>query len=454
MSSPSAAGPVASPPVPATPHTIALVNGTGRQAASIIRVVSAIGWKVRAQVHTLAGVIPQELGALPNVELRKGPLLDPATGQPNDRFIAELFDRATLAFINTTSQAGDEVAIGKALADAAVRAGTIQHFVYSSMPDHAVHNPAWPSLPLWSGKFAVENYIRALPANTLPATFVYAGIYNNNFTSLPYPLFCMELQEDGGFEWHAPFDPDVPLPWLDTEHDVGPAVLQIFKDGPAKWNGQRIALSFETLSPNQVCAAFERALFRPCRYKRVEKIEVRVPIPSGYQEQLEVIEDLFYHKNAPFFPLPEFLNPPPDSPSITAAAATQDVADGAPPLHTTSRPLPPVTSGASPGTSGYDDAIPRPSPSRPIPCPTASDVAASHSGLHTPMAALSVDTADLPLGFSKAAPAADGFGPGGVTSMSMVDKARRLWEGWRDMEEYAREVFPIEEEANGLDWML
>ncbi|KAI5284244.1 hypothetical protein KEM54_001489, partial [Ascosphaera aggregata] len=182
-------------------HTIALVNGTGRQAASIIRVVSAVGYQVRAQVHTLAGVIPQELSALPNVQLLKGPLLDPATGAPNHALIHELFDGATLAFTNTTSQAGDEVAIGKALVDAAVRAGTVQHFIYSSMPDHAVYNPAWPSLPLWSGKFAVENYIRSLTSGggnggKLAATFVYAGIYNNNFTSLPYPLFCMDLQED------------------------------------------------------------------------------------------------------------------------------------------------------------------------------------------------------------------------------------------------------------------
>jgi hypothetical protein len=29
-----------------------------------------------------------------------------------------------------------------------------------------------------------------------------------------------------------------------------------------------------------------------------------------------------------------------------------------------------------------------------------------------------------------------------------------LWEGWRDMEEYAREVFPLEEQANGQTWML
>jgi hypothetical protein len=28
-----------------------------------------------------------------------------------------------------------------------------------------------------------------------------------------------------------------------------------------------------------------------------------------------------------------------------------------------------------------------------------------------------------------------------------------LWEGYRGLEEYAREVFPLEEAANGLTWM-
>lgn len=64
-------------------------------------------------------------------------------------------------------------------------------------------------------------------------------IYNNNFTSLPYPLFQMELQDDGSFVWQAPFHPNDPLPWLDAEHDVGPALLQIFKMGANHWKGQR-----------------------------------------------------------------------------------------------------------------------------------------------------------------------------------------------------------------------
>ncbi|KAI2793966.1 Nitrogen metabolite repression protein nmrA [Penicillium oxalicum] len=326
--------------------TIAVVNAAGRQAASLIRVASAVGYAVRAQIHSLKGLIAEELQNLPNVTLLQGPLLD------NPALMDTLFQGAHYAFINTVSQAGDEVAIGRALADAAKRAGSITHYIYSSMPDHSVHGP-WPAVPQWAPKFTVENYVRQLG---LPATFVYAGIYNNNFTSLPYPLFQMELMPDGSFEWHAPFDPETPLPWLDAEHDVGPTLLQIFKDGPKKWHGHRIALTFETLSPNQVCAAFSRALNRPCRYVRVPKIEIKVKIPPGYREQ------------------------------VLAAAA------------------------GSPKGIG-------------------------------------------PAG-GKGAGAGMMQGPGGVVSLRVTDEARHLWQGWRDMEEYAREVFPVEEEANGLDWML
>ena len=207
--------------------TIAVVNSSGRQAASLIRVASAVGYTVRAQLRDREGLVAQELEALPGVQLIEGPLED-------DHVVRTLFQGADLAFINTTHY-GDEVAVGRKLADAAKRA-RVQHYIYSSMPDHSTFDRGWPALPFWSAKFAVENYVRQIG---LPASFIYAGIYNNNFTSLPYPLFCMELMADGSFQWKAPFHPDQLLPWLDAEHDVGPAVLQIFKDGSRIWSGRR-----------------------------------------------------------------------------------------------------------------------------------------------------------------------------------------------------------------------
>ncbi|KAK4621851.1 Nitrogen metabolite repression protein nmr [Fulvia fulva] len=310
---------------------VATINSTGRQAASFVRAASAIGWHVRAQIRTNDGLVSEELDGLPNVELIEGDL----TGPERNQLLSKLFTGAKIAFVNTTHW-GDEVAIGKACADAAKRAG-IQHYVYSSMPDHSIFNTEWRALPMWATKFAIENYVRQIG---IPATFIYTGIYNNNFTSLPYPLFQMELQDDGSFVWQAPFHPDDPLPWLDAEHDVGPALLQMFKMGPNHWKGQRVTIAFEKLTPVQACARFCRGVGRPVNYVH-GPVKIQVGIPSGYREQLEILQETLGRKRAPYF--------------------------------------------------GPD--------------------------LEYPM------------------------------------EGRSIWEGYRGLEEYAREVFPIEEYANGLRWM-
>ena len=342
--------------------TIAVINASGRQGASLIRVATAVGYHVRAQLRNLEGVIATEVSTNPNVTVLVGELYtrhEPTTEENKDvtqngplsgvgvnyNLINKLFQGSQLAFINTTFY-GDEFLIGKACVDAAERAG-IQHFIYSSMPDHAAYNPSWPSLPLWAAKHKVEEYVRK---SKLRATFVYTGIYNNNFTSLSYPLFCTELKDDGHFEWQAPFHEDAKLPWLDAEHDVGPAIIQIIKDGPSKWGGERVALAYEYLSPREACKLFSKGVGRPVNYVR-GPIELKVRIPTGYREQLQALEQLFDKnekdpkKQPPYF-----------------------------------------------GDPKLEQSCPR--------------------------------------------------------------EALELWEGPRGLEEYAREVFPLEEEANGLTWMF
>lgn len=344
-------------------ETIAVINASGRQADSVIRNVTAVGYRVRAQMRNRYGIIAEDICSNPNVTVIEGELytrqqrkekVDVSIDGPalsgsgvgvNHELITNLFRGCQLAFINTTFY-GDEIKIGQAIADAAKKAG-IKHFIYSSMPDHGSYNKEWPSLPLWAPKQQVEDYVTKIG---LPATFVYTGIYNNNFTSLPFPLFCTELQKDGSFLWKAPFHPDAKLPWLDAEHDVGPAILQIFKDGVKKWgNGKRIALAFESLTPLEVCEAFERGLGRKVRYERAP-ITVNVSIPDGYRPQLDCMNKLY------------------------------DV----------------------------NNKDPKKQP------PYFGDMSLEN---------------DYP------------------------NVAMELWEGPRGMEEYAREVFPLEEMANGKDWM-
>ncbi|KAI9047350.1 hypothetical protein LZ554_008797 [Drepanopeziza brunnea f. sp. 'monogermtubi'] len=364
--------------MPTPRKTIAVVNASGRQAASFIRVACAVGYTVRAQLRNLDGIVASEISSLPNVTVLVGDLYirspnsalgtkanlhgsespelgtkSKGTGAPNHALITELYRGAQLAFINTTFW-GDEVEIGKALADAAL-AANIEHYIYSSMPDHSLHSPTWPALPLWSSKTTIEAYIRSIPSLLSRTTFLYTGIYNNNFTSLPYPLFCMEWKPDmgsrGGFEWTAPFHPDVPLPWLDAEHDVGPAVIQLIKDGISRWgNGERVALAYEMLSPVEACRTFARGVGKPVRYRYSPTIDVQVKIPNGYRDQLVALEKIY-------------------------ALGAED-----------GRLQPPYF-----GSQQMEQSCP--------------------------------------------------------------GEALELWEGHRGLEEYAREVFPLEEAANGLTWM-
>lgn len=211
-----------------TPKLLVTITSTGRQASSAVRAAAAVGYRVRAQVHRKDDIVARELDELNNVTVVEGSVEDA-------KFIKILFKGADLAFINTVAFY-DEVAVGKSLADAAHDAG-IKHYVYSSMPDHSIFGRGWKALPFWACKFTVEKYIRTLRG--MPSTFVYTGCYNNNFTSLRYPLFSLEHQPDGSFIWQAPFHPDDKIPWFDPEHDMGPALLQILKEGPDRWAGHR-----------------------------------------------------------------------------------------------------------------------------------------------------------------------------------------------------------------------
>lgn len=241
------------------PGVLVLLNTTGRQAASIARYASAVGYSVRAHVadQHASPLVAGELAALQNTTLFTGNL-------GNQTFLRQIFQGADCAFINTTAFDKEEE-IGNACIDHAA-SSSVGHVIYSSMPDHKEGDKGWQSMPQWKGKAQVEKY--AIAKLDKRVTIVHTGIYNNNFTTLPYPLFQMREVEVGpnnefqngatprnnngrnnngpsrkagnlGFEWEAPFPPDKKLPFLDCEHDFGPAILQIFKDGPDKWGARR-----------------------------------------------------------------------------------------------------------------------------------------------------------------------------------------------------------------------
>jgi len=279
---------------PSTPLLVT-VNSLGRQSSSVLSVAAALGYRVRGQCRSRTNnpLLFDELSSLPNVELIEGSLQNP-------ELIKQLFVGADIAYINTTSW-GDELAIGKALADAAYAAG-VKHLVYSSMTDHSVYTPNIAAIPNWKSKSLIEKHIRTIcktsPPGGMVPSFVYMGCYFENFSAWDIPLWGIVPDEFGGWTWTAPFWPEERLPFIDVEHDLGPAVMQIFKDGPMKWGGSRISLAFSQLTPLEICSAFSRVLNTNVTYIHSPILEVKVQLPSFYLEQLEHVVRVLGRKGA------------------------------------------------------------------------------------------------------------------------------------------------------------
>lgn len=69
----------------------------------------------------------------------------------------------------------------------------------------------------------------------------------------------------------------MPLPWLNVEHDVGPAAFHIFKDGIKCFgNGERIALASEVLLAREACHILSKGIGRLLQYHHKPGTEIKL----------------------------------------------------------------------------------------------------------------------------------------------------------------------------------
>lgn len=61
-----------------------------------------------------------------------------------------------------------------------------------------------------------------------------------------------------------------------------------------------VTLAFEKLTPVQCCARFARGVGRPVEYVH-GPIKIAVSVPSGYREQLEMLQETLGDRRAPYF---------------------------------------------------------------------------------------------------------------------------------------------------------
>ncbi|GFZ42459.1 hypothetical protein JCM24511_00174 [Saitozyma sp. JCM 24511] len=161
---------------------------------------------------------------------------------------------------------------GKNLVDAAVHSGTVKFVVWSSLHDIDKASGGTLSVPHYTNKYRVEEYIRAQPG--LQAAFVYAGFYAQNWVNFP-PFGVPTVKEDK-VVLETAVRADVALPLIDIEEDFGKFVAPLFAD-PARFNGLDILAATEYLTVPQMVHIYERLSGTQVHLKRIDVSTVPVP---------------------------------------------------------------------------------------------------------------------------------------------------------------------------------
>jgi len=247
-------------------------GATGLQGSAVVRSLAATGkWRVRGVTRDATSKTAQALGA-------KWPsLVEMVSANWNSRSDMErVFRGAYGAFIVTLNNLNEfgkdgklitEFEQGKAIADAAA-AAHVSQCIFSSLADTDTMSNHKYSVPPFVEKYRIEQYIRRDLKDSLPAAFVYAGGYFQNFMGY-YPTKWNAEGTELVFYGACPGD--VQFPMVDIE-DTGKVVTTILADFDA-WKGQ-IAYIGINMSFDEFMAAMKKVTGISVRYVRVPLSEL------------------------------------------------------------------------------------------------------------------------------------------------------------------------------------
>ncbi|MFG6198259.1 NmrA family NAD(P)-binding protein [Nonomuraea sp. JJY05] len=235
-----------------TDAPILITGATGKQGGATARRLLAEGRKVRALVRDPAAPGAAELAAA-GAQLVRGDFDDPASLPPALDGAAAVFGVPPVAFGPAGPQTELEVARGKALIDAAARAG-VEQIVFSTVASTS----APPRRA--QGKTLIEEYLRdhvALPTVLRPVRFMtnYLGI----------GVGIDGISPDGVHR-HL-FPPHEPMQIIALE-DIAEFAALAFAD-PARFAGRTLELAGDEPTPVEAAAAIGAATGLPIRYEQL-----------------------------------------------------------------------------------------------------------------------------------------------------------------------------------------
>ncbi|WPH01301.1 Hypothetical protein R9X50_00414000 [Acrodontium crateriforme] len=265
---------------------LVIVGATGNQGGSVIDAVLRDA-KLNKD-YRLRGITRNLEGASAKALVERGiEMVQAETGDEESHVKA--FEGAHTIFASTVTvydgHAYDhEIAHGRALADAAVKAA-VPYYIYSTLPNAGqISNGKLKHMGHFDGKAEVEAYIRKLP---LKSAFIAPGCFMSNFhdSLAPRPM------GPGTYGIANFVKPETQLPLIDTASDTGKWVTAILCDFE-QYHGKVLQCATGLYTMQGIVDAMSKSSGKTILYKQIPRDIWKSFLPPTMKDHLS---DMFQY---------------------------------------------------------------------------------------------------------------------------------------------------------------
>jgi len=186
-----------------------------------------------------------------------------------------------------------ELGQGKAIADAAVKAG-VQYIIFSTLPHvERISGGKYKKVAGFDAKAEVEDYIRTLPVKS---AFFSPASFMQNFLKVMVPR--PNPAEEGSYMIARLIKPTTRLPLIETSGDTGKYVGAILAE-PEKYEGKVFCAATALYSMEEQARMISEKTGKKVVYKQISEEQMRSYVPVAYGETL--IEMMKYQEEYGYY---------------------------------------------------------------------------------------------------------------------------------------------------------
>jgi len=180
-----------------------------------------------------------------------------------------------------------EVTQGINIAKAAAATETLEHFIWSTLPDGRKISNGKFIVPHFDGKNQVDRYIKSDLALLEKTTFLWVGFYASNLT---FPMFTpCYVPSAGRYIQIQDTPPDTPIKTIgDASVNVGIFVREILAHPKQTLNGRYVLAEFTEMTADEFLQAWATAQGTTAQYVQTDE-KTFFSIWPGWAEEISVM---------------------------------------------------------------------------------------------------------------------------------------------------------------------